>query len=144
MAGGRAVRHEVANLNVVKRLAGLRREHVFAQAGDIAQRFALTPQQREQALVAWVEILGVETASGGNFTRRTSATWRIVRLPRLQIKSCEQRFLGLFNEPFAFSKLATRKLHHVKRSFLKAVRSPKDGNVFDKRNGQVRLSSVEN
>lgn len=62
MAGGCAVRREVANLDVVKRLAGLRREHVFAQAGDIAQRFALTPQQREQALVARAEIIGVERA----------------------------------------------------------------------------------
>lgn len=36
VAGGRAVRREVTNLDVVKRLARLRRENCFAQAGDIA------------------------------------------------------------------------------------------------------------
>jgi hypothetical protein len=56
----------------VKRLAGLRREHVFAQAGDIAQRFALTPQQREQALVARAEILGVKAVK----VRVSLAAWR--------------------------------------------------------------------
>ena len=72
MAGGRAVRREVANLDVVKRQGGLRREHVFAQAGDIAQRFTLTPQQRKQALVTRAEILGVKAVK----VRVSLAAWR--------------------------------------------------------------------